>query len=277
MRQINFYVILLCVFCVACSGADTEPDEESIAGRWLVLYPDHHLRTKSERDVYGKNQDSIVNLFGLKLLMFSADGEFTELDSLFKAPGKWLLANKSQLQIREGGKGFNPFAATIEGLKNDTLLLTQFLPLQNEKIKVVWHLKKVEDDTLAQKLFLPEANAWRKKPTSPETELQIRQRLVSLLNFYNSYLKLVSKESSYFLIPRVHLPFRYFQHAIGMREQMPDGFVQLFYSEEDAKKAYLILGETVSQLANQFKWDENFVVEYALFFKRMTYRIQPKY
>ena len=274
MKHTLSHFLLLSIFCFSCSG--NSADEEAITGHWLVLYPDHHFRTKSERDVYGKYQDSIVNLFGLKLITFRANGEFAELDSIYKAPGKWVKTQQAELQIREGGKGFNPFQATIEGFENDTLRLLQLLPLEREKIKVVWHLKKVDNDSLAQQLLQPEANAWRKKPSATETELQIRQRLVSLLNFYSIYLQLVSKESSYFLIPRVHLPFRYFQHAIGLRDQMPQGFINLFYDEGDAAKAYTILGETISQLANQFKWDENFVVEYALFFKRMTYRIQPK-
>jgi hypothetical protein len=270
-RLINF-LLLITVFLFSCSN-DKEMMTESLTGDWLILYPDHHLRTKTERDVYARYQDSVVNLYGLKLIRIKANGEFIEGDSVFKAPGKWALANDKELQLREGGKGFNSFNTTIEGFDNDTLRLQQSLSLEKEKIKVVWHLKKVAEDSLAQRLLSARANDWRKKATGPESESAIRKRLVSLLNYYSDYLKLVSKESSYFLVPRVHLPFRYFQHSIGMKEEMPAGFTNLFYNEEDARKAYEILAATVNQLSNEFQWAENFVVEYGLFFKRMTYRI----
>ena len=98
-----------------------------------------------------------------------------------------------------------------------------------------------------------------------------------MLLYYSDYFKLVSKESSYFLVPRVPLPFRYYQHGIGVRDTMYPSFVNVFYNEEDAKKAHEILATTVAQLQGQFEWDENFVVEYAKFFRRMTLRIGNKY
>jgi len=272
MKVFCFCLLLTVPIIFSCTSGNDDV-ETSLSGDWLILYPDHQLRTKSEREVYGRYQDSLVNLFGLKLIRFDADGKFLELDSVFKTRGQWAVVSDDQLQIREGGKGFNPFNTTIEGLENDTLRLLQTLLLENEKIKVIWHLKKVEGDTLAQKLVSPGANEWRKKPLRSETESEIRRRLAGLLNYYSTYLKLVSQESSYFLKSRVHLPFQYYQHALGMKEQMPAGFINLFYDENDAQKGYAILSQTVSRLSKEFKWAENFVIEYALFFKRMTYYI----
>lgn len=269
----RFYTFLLAA-CFFLSCSNKEDIKTSLAGHWLILYPDHHLRTKTERDVYAKYQDSVVNLYGLKLIDFDAEGHFTEVDSLFKTKGKWILSNENELQLQEAGKGFNPFTTTVDGLENDTLRLTQLLPLEKEKIKVTWYLKKVEEDTLTKKLVAEETNQWRKKPARAETEAEIRKRLKSVLMYYSNYLKLVSQESSYFLIPRLHLPFRYFQHAIGMKEQMPAGFVNLFYNESDALKAYEILSQTVQKLSGQFEWAENFVVEYSLFFKKITYYVE---
>ena len=256
------------------SCGDTKADYQSeLVGTWLVLYPDHQLRTKSERDVYTKYQDSLVNLYGLKLISLTEDGKFTELDSLFKRTGKWTVANENELALREGGKGFDPLATTIQNLENDTLQLVHHLSLDNEKIKVVWHLKNVEKDTIAQKLVSPQMNLWRKKPARLESDAEIRDRLVGLLSFYSEYLKLVSEESSYFLKARVPLPFNYYQHAIGMREQISPAFVSLFYDEKDAQKGYEILSQTIARFANEFEWGDNFVVEYAAFFRKMTYFI----
>jgi hypothetical protein len=272
MKFFSTCLLLAVSFLFSCSS-EKDDMKASLTGNWLILYPDHHLRTRSEREVYGRYQDSMVNLFGLKLISFNAEGKFMEIDSLFQIRGQWTLLNEKELQLREGGKGFNPFNTTIDRLENDTLRLVQQLPLENEKIKVVWHLKKVDEDTVAQKLLAPQANEWRKKPGRPETEPEIRKRLVGLLNYYSNYLKLVSKESSYFLKSRIHLPFQYYQHALGMKKEMSPGFIHLFYDENDARKAYTILSQTVDRLAGQFEWGENFVVEYALFFKRMIYYI----
>ena len=273
MRTTSFFITALVIFLFfSCTS---KPDvSESVSGNWLILYPDHHLKTNNERDVYGRHQDSIVNLFGLKLISITADGRFTEADSMFKAPASWALSNKNDFHIREGGKGFNPFNASFEAFENDTLRLVQKLPLENEKINVVWHLKNVDDDTIAKKLLSPGANKWRTRSLTPESESAIQQRLVSLLNYYSDYFKLISQESSYFLVPRVHLPFRYYQHAIGMKDEMPAGFISLFYNEDDARKGYQILQTTLLRLANNFEPGENFVVEYGLFFKRMAVRIQ---
>jgi hypothetical protein len=271
MKPFFTSLLLTTVFLFSCSSK--QDIKSSLRGHWLVLYPDHQLRTKSEKDVYGKYQDSVVNLYGLKLVEFNPEGQFTEIDSLFKTKGQWVLTNENELQVREGGRGFNPFTTTVEGIQNDTLRLVQLLPLEHEKIKVVWHLKKVDEDTLAQKLVSSEANQWRRKPAKPESDAEIRKRLKSVLMYYSIYLKLVSNESSYFLIPRIHLPFRYYQHAIGMREKITPGFINLFYNENDAKKAYEILSQTITRLSNEFEWADNFVVEYSLFFKKMTYYI----
>jgi hypothetical protein len=267
----KFLLLALVFYCLSGTSCSTKKTPaEAIIGNWLILYPDHHLRTKTERDVYGKYQDSIINLYGLKLISIKENGEFTEVDSLFRSPGKWIFSNDKKMQIREGGRGFNPFTTAFKSIENDTLRLQQSLSLDKEKIEVVWHLKKVDEDTIAIKLFSPEANQWRVKPTSPESDAALRKRLVLLLNYYSDYLKLVSQEAEYFLIPRVHLPFRYYQHAIGLQEKMTPGFVNLFYNEEEAKKGVAILQNTLNQLSNEFEWGDNFVLEYAEFFKRMA-------
>ena len=263
------FIAVLLSFLLGCSSPGAKDLSEILPGNWLIVFPDHQLRSPEERKAYGKYQDSIVGLYGLKLLSFKENGEFVEMDSLLKTPAKWTARQDGQLTIREGGKGFNPFKTNFEEYSNDTLRMVQYLSLDDEQIKLVWHLKKISADSEEAKLFSSEANHWRKKPTAPEPDLAIRKRLVNLLNYYSDYFKLVSKESSYFLVSRVPLPFRYYQHAIGLREMQPS-FTNIFYNEDDAKKAYMILEQTINALANKFDWNENFVVEYGLSLKKMA-------
>src|SRR5829696_4776692 len=68
MRLVRLFSAFCFLLFVSCNGDSNKNPAEAMTGNWLILYPDHHLKTRSERDVYGKYQDSIVNLFGLKLI-----------------------------------------------------------------------------------------------------------------------------------------------------------------------------------------------------------------
>lgn len=269
---IYFFCFLIFFSCLSCKSSQKNL-EASLYGNWIILYPDHQLRTATEREVYGKFQDSIVALYGLKLITLDENGGFREVDSLLKPTAKWIFTNDSLLKIREGGRGFNPFNTSFKNLKDQTLQLTQFLLLEDEKIKLVWHLKKIEEDNEAAYLFRDSSNQWRNKPASPENEKSIRKRLSTMLNFYGDYFKLVSKEAIYFSPARVPLPFRYYQHAIGMAPKMTPAFQAIFYNQADALHAYSMLEQTIGELGSTFPREENFVAEYGLFLKLMARRI----
>ena len=262
--------LLLVLLFIGCKSSGPDELSKILPGHWLIVFPEYKLYSQYQRELYSQNQDSIVNLYGLKLISFKNNGTFYETDSFFKAPGKWILNNKSQFMMREGGKGFNPFKTSFLGFDNDTLRLAQMLQLGGEEIKLVWHLKKISDSDSAANLFLPESNAWRKPPSNPESEQAIKKRLIAMLNYYGNYFLLIGKESSYFSLARLPLPFQYYRHAIGMTPTVPQAFHQFFYNSEDSGKAYLILSQTLSAMTGEFDWGENFVVEYGSFLKKMA-------
>jgi hypothetical protein len=272
MRNAKPFVCFLsfvCLLFVSCNPSEKDL-AKSLAGNWLILYPDHQLTTTRQREVYAKYQDSILALFGLKLITLDANGTFNEMDSVEKAPGKWMITEDSLLKIREGGKGFNPFNTALTNLRDSEVLLTQYLPLQDEKIKVVWHLKKIEEDSVMAKLFSAEANAWRKKPSSPQSTEALKKRLASILNYYANYFDLVGSASAYFAPVRVPLPFRYYQHAIGLKTEMPAAFVNLFYSQAEAATAYEWLAQALTVFKDDFSWGGNLVQEYSAFLKKLA-------
>ena len=273
MRNAKPAIFCLTFFCTFFSSCGTsEKDlEKSLTGNWLILYPDHQLTSAHQREVYAKYQDSILALYGLKLITLDANGAFKELDSLENPPGKWMITQDSLLKIREGGKGFNPFNTALTSFQDSALLLTQYLPLQDEKIKVVWHLKKVkDDDSIAAKLFSSEANAWRKKPLTPQTADAVKKRLGAMLSYYAGYFDLVGKSSAYFAPVRVPLPFRYYQHAIGLKTEMPVAFINLFYNEAEAATAYNLLEQALNLYKGDFSWGGNLVQEYSAFLKKLA-------
>ena len=242
---------------------------ESLTGNWLILYPEHRLKTYREREIYGKHQDSLITLYGLKLITLESDGNFSEIDSTGTGGAKWTYGDDSLLKIREGGRGFNPFNASFTSLENDTLRLTQYVPLGGEKIRLVWHLKKIDEENGAA-LFASAANNWRKKPATSESLAAIQKRLASMLNYYSDYFRLIGKESIYFSPARVPLPFHYYQHAMGMKRQMNPDFKRLFFNEQDAQQAYGLLEQALMARLNAFTRGDNFVTEYGLFLKKLA-------
>lgn len=261
---------LACLFVVSC--AHNNDPEKDLAGHWLILYPDHQLTSPHQRRVYGRWQDSIVSLYGLKLITLAPDGRFLETDSLLRPHGRWLLTPDSLLKIREGGKGFNPFNTRLGGRQNGELLLTQYLPLEDEKIKVVWHLKKIESDEPAARLFSAEANAWRQRPASPEPKKMLQKRLAAALAFYGDYFALVGKEATYFSLARVPLPLRFYQHAVVLAPQPSPAFTALFYNDADAATAYRLLEKSLAATGD-YPSAENYVAEYGLLLKKWAGRL----
>jgi len=270
MRALRFVLpMLICLMVCSCDTFNWKKPSEAIRGNWLIIFPDHRLKTTQEREVYGRHQDSIVSLYGLKLVSLSATGTFTEIDSVLKPPGRWTFTNDSLLRIQEGGRGFNPFTAAFKKFDKDTLQVIQNLALGGEKIKLVWHLKKIEDDGEGAMLFDVAYNNWRKRPTAPEPSATMRKRLAAILDYYATYFTLISKEATYFVPVRVPLPLHYYQHGIGMNSNLSPAFKALFYNEADAAKAYAILQQGMRS-TDVASTGDNYVVEYGLFLKKMA-------
>lgn len=264
-------VCMLILSCHSKTGLEKE-QPFTVTGNWLILYPDHQLRNEKERRIYSEYQDSIVQLFGLKLVQFHPDESFSELDSVHKK-GKWTLSKDSTLEVRDGGKGFNRFIAKFESLADDTLQLTEFVPLGGRPIQLVWNLKRIHDDEEAAMLFKPENNQWRIKPSQPETEDELRKRLGAMLNYYSDYFHLIGAESIYFIPSRIALPFKYYQRAIRLESEMDDHFKNMFFNDEQAEMAKNILQSTLTNLEDYFPRRKDFVAEYAAYLELMARKI----
>lgn len=267
MRQLSLLVLLVVLSCK--SPSETEKIHQVVSGKWLILYPDHQLENSRQRTIYGKIQDSIVGLTGLKLVTLSDDGRFSQADSL-GVTGRWGVTGDNVVFIENGGKGFDNFSGRFTGYEKNLLRLTEYVNAGGERIKLVWHLKKVSGK--AANLFTASRNQWRKKPAQPESATQIRKRLSEMLRYYSDYYELVTAESSYFIPTRVILPFRFYQHAMGMQPiEVSNAFENLFYDRQQADEAYHILSATMERLEDDFPSRDNYIKEYAAFMKSMSY------
>jgi hypothetical protein len=268
MRRLPF---LLIIFISSCkSPSEVEKIQQTLVGKWLIIAPDPVLKNSSQRQVYKHIQDSLVDLRALKMIMFSDDGGFQQMDSL-EMKGRWNVSTEKVIHIERGGAGFENYSVKFTDYKEGRLQLTGFIQAEGESIKLIWVLKKVTGSA-ASELFSPKNNEWRRRPVQPETTVQIKKRLADMLNYYSSYDNLVAKESTFFIPSRVIIPFRFYQHAMGMKDLSTESsFSKLFFNNEQAEQAYGYLSEAVTLLKSDFpSISGSYLKEYAAFMEKMA-------
>ncbi len=272
--RIIFFLLLVSLFSCKQKLTDKELRAHDIEGNWLVVYPDHDGNNSHQKKVYGEIQDSVVSLMGLKLVRFDKGGEFRQMDSLEKG-GQWKVTDDLLLRVENGGEGYSPFTAEFYQYKNEVMELVETIRYNGESIQLKWKLKKLKGKEASQ-LFDDKPNAWRKRPATPETDEQLKDRLADMLDYYSRYYFLVDRESSYFIPSRVMLPFKFYQHAIGLRPLTEkSNFMKLFYDSTQAAKAHLSLDIAMGKLRGRFPSDgESFIHEYASYMKLMAGEIR---
>lgn len=269
MNRLSILVWFVFFSCMNINGPVFNPRKE-IRGNWLILYPQHILKNDVQREIYANVQDSIVNLLGLKLVSFNSSGEFIQTDSLFGKHGSWKIADTGNLEISGGGKGLEPFKGAIVGVVNDTILIEEMVSINNETIKLIWHLKKIGAANEGASLFKEQNNIWRQRPSKKETDREIKERLVAMLKYYSLYFKIVSKESIYFSPARVLLPFTYYQHGVGLTKYNND-FAECFFDPADADKGYQVIKEAFEiAKGGEYPSGNNYVIEYSDYFLQVA-------
>lgn len=214
-------------------------------------------------------------MLGLKTISFLEKGIFLQTDSLFKSIGKWNLnPENNNIFIRNGGKGLDFFAGNLTGIHKDTMRIVETAILSGQKIKLTWFLKRITDKK-AQALFSEEKNGWR-KITGSETDIQLRKKIKAMLLYYSLYYEIVSKESAYFSQSRVFLPFKYYQHSMGLRPfNEKSNFSHFFYTTQQAEQAHTILSGAMNKIQNKsFPSGKDFVIEYAVFMNQLAEQIE---
>jgi hypothetical protein len=261
--------------CASCRFSESKPGvEEALTGNWIMLYPDHQRNDPFLTSVYAKSQDSIVNLMGLKLISFKEKGSFQLMDSLYRNTGKWNV-RMNELQVTGAGSGWEYFNGRLIGFRNDTLQLVEYIPLQDDSVRIVWFMKKINAGDKASSLFEEENNIWRKKAVTKESRSMLAKKLKQVLEYYSLYFEVISEESMYFIGGRTPLPFRYYQHGAGLVPfDDKDAFSRLFYNKEDAAIAYDLLEDAyLKDRKKEFPKGDNYVIEYAKFLRRLAGRL----
>jgi hypothetical protein len=245
--------------------------QDIVTGNWLIVYPDHAMLNEKQRKLYGKMQDSIVNLFGLKLISFNDTGEFVQMDSLYGKHGKWKLMPDNSIAVGMSGRGFNKFKGDFAKFKNGTLQLIESNEFDKESFSLVWNFKKMGKSDKENFLFDEKNNWWRKKPLEPESAAEINKRVAAMLKYYAAYFAIVSRESSYFSPFRVFLPFKYYSHGIGLKDFKEDSpFANHFYTAAEAKMAHQLIADGMNKIKGEFPSGDDFVIEYSKYFDLLS-------
>jgi hypothetical protein len=265
MRYFLFFVLFIHFSCASKKEASLQ---QTISGNWFILYPKDELTNSKQEKIYAAIQDSLTALKCLKLINFTESGVFNQLDSI-NIKGRWGTKDEMYIRVTDGGRGFDDFRTIFDGFEGDVLKLTEIVNSGGEKLKFVWHLLKIDKGD-ATKLFDPEFNKWRIKPTRPESDEELKSRLVQMLNYYSIYFKLIAEKSSYFIPGRVILPFKFYQHGIGMKFFAEGSlFSSLFYSKEQAKKSHLFLDITIGDVKFDTKDLKSYTEEYSIMLKKI--------
>lgn len=269
-------VVICSLLLISCKPGSGGSLQKKVTGNWFIVYPEEETSTEAERRLYARIQDSLLEGKALKPVSFLENGTFIQWDSLSHA-GSWGITEEKQVVVGNGGKGFKNFRAEFMR-EGDEAILREKVETSDGILYIKWHLSRLNGGASAE-LTNPEKNAWRKRPAGPETEAAMRKRMAAALHYYSVYFALVGDAANFFLPYRVMLPFRFYQHAIGMRDQDPKHrFYSLFYSEEDAAKGYAMLKTLIndSDLNYPDVESDSYSKEYAMMLEELSKELQKE-
>jgi hypothetical protein len=274
-------IFLLLLF--ACKSKPLSPEEKlrnAISGEWLVVYPSRDALSSGGREVYNEIKDSITSLQALRILRFAPDGSFYSSDSI-AAKGKWTFFGGNEITVNAGGNGFAHFRADnlTYNETSEQMEMTERVTHKGNIVKVVWHLKKLTNKDTNAALFSPVNHRWRIKPTAPEPDDSIRERVAGTLSYYSQYYMTVAQHANYFLKSRIILPLAFYQHALGLKPLKADSeFAALFYDSTQASIGHYFLEQALKEIADTeaYPRDDSYVIGYANCMKLMAAILRRK-
>lgn len=262
---------LLLVLVTSCTTHRSDQfGSEDLEGTWLFINTTSRNVPQDKRPLYRKFNDSMKFELALRLIRFDDDGKFVNLENEPTTPGSWRMAGENLFTINNGGGQLNEFTGRIDQYKNRILYVSTDVRIDNTLLPIQWLLKRI-DRSETQQLFDADNTWWRQKPAAAENEESLRKRVKAMLSFGSNYFNEVGKSATYFVPKRLPLPFRYYQSGIALlsfNDTLP--FNNYFHNLQDARQAHHLLRTGMDAIKAQYPSDENFVLEYAKFYKLLN-------
>jgi hypothetical protein len=126
-------------------------------------------------------------------------------------------------------------------------------------------------------LLHPSRNQWRQKPSSPESDVQIKKRVLDMVNYTIDYFETNEKKGQKtFEPPFLQNPFRFYSGGIGLTSEkgLPEKWVATFYSREEALKAYKILVDAFDEKVKYPKGLKRYSQAYLVVLKAVRTNIE---
>lgn len=268
----NITCILLLLMAIGCAEKDSRKrpganeQEASIIGNWLIYqiglkedYEDQNLLKDTLSAIKTSNE--------LGTMTIGADYSFLTEDTLGKQLKKhWQLLPPDMIGFKEDDDLFEIVKTT-----DSTLTLSRRIDTKNGATDVLFACKRIDPEKYNGKdLSTADLNSWRNKPIAAESNEQLAKRITSLLNYNHIYILSISNSpSDYFNTKRFHLPFRYYNGGMGLKDfDSTTSFSQLFFNGADAKKGYDILKESFN--VRDYPKEKDYMLAYAAFMKGMA-------
>ena len=246
--------ILIAAIFAGCNSSDGEKALENMADTrdsfailsqfWYVFDSEN----PKDGDIYTKVDDVDIH----PGIVFMYDSTVLENPKGFRAYGKYTMNNDVIDVTYDSARRVQYLVTrlTAEELQLERINGKDTTTLQYKPSNTYWP-KGTENP------FSKENYAWAVKPSQPETDEQIKQRVKDCVKFfqyfYEGHVRGGAKSINFDALPD---PFKWYPGAIFVRKEDELGkkFVNCFYSKEEALKGRQMLEDA---LTKKYNWNES--------------------
>lgn len=262
---------LALLFIIALLTACNHTPQQNLAWRWNftgIVVPDEDAFIDSIKG-YDEDAEEAMRSFLLdyKLILH---GDSTYDMVLFKqyVHGKWKYDDEhKQLSLLDETRRFAPMRMTVDTINPQVLVLrakgqdiAAVIPayskgnagynyLQQPGLFTLYlHADPVKYTSDKYDPYAKQNNLWRIKPSKPETETQLTDKLINHANFCRLLMQnVVDGTSRYISLHSFRTPFIFDKDDIRLQHysDIKDGWVDNFYDSTQAQKAFDILEKAV--------------------------------
>ena len=285
MKPVHIIFLLSITAIAACQSAGNNNHKallprpfvkDSLAGNWMITYISTNKETKIETDSTWNNLENEIRLTAFSfhpngtLLIDYAPPQLTEAN--------WQFNNKSkQLLIKYKDTSVPSLSLTVLRYQNDQLILEDnrnrtifnFTTGKKEPIHLQYTVQRLRTNDTVPDLFNPEINKWRHKPLQAENDAAIKTRLKESLYYYSAYFaNIKSNKIPVFNPEKMLCPIKFYNGGIGRKRfKENDTWTQVFFNNNDAKKAHTMLGNAFDNIKGYPDEAGDYVAEYIIALK----------
>ncbi|WP_205509298.1 hypothetical protein [Longitalea arenae] len=266
-----FSAIIILNSCSDNASTGLPFTKDSLIGNWMMIRVKQNAIILSGRsDAFYDYRDSVMeplyNNLEMAAFRFQPTGVVTvDEGKVEKTTGNWVFNDKRELLMQykyliEKNKSL----FSVKHYWHDSLQLENVIERNTDTMYVTYYLVKLRTNDTVPDLFDPAINKWRERPQQAESEDAIKLRLKQVLYYYSAYFANISANKvPYFNITKILAPIKFYSGGIGVkRYKEDDDWTKVFYDNEDAKKAHVMLNHAFDNIKGYPDRGRDYVQEY---------------